>query len=748
MAVINITGADSGGVIAAGMPFEVELVTGQTRGGSHAGGQIVKIHKGNLSNAGLGSFTVVRNDQITPPGSKYKVTLGEGIWWIQVNGTGPYDLGDPAIETDDTVPAVPAPAGPPGTVEAAGSVSFTNLVSTPATPDAGARLYSRALPDGSDELVYVTRTGRVESLPREMFVDLAKHGAHPDEDPSTNSGAIQSALDQCASTGRILFVPDGTYNHDDTLAWSQDGTSRALEVWMSRDSEFLYTGTGWGWDLDMDSGAADLPPPTFIGGRISRTTDAAGGMWGNDVRNGLFRMVTFDCVDGDAGIGLRLDNEGRWTERTRIEQCRFVDNSTGVWVGLYRVTPTTKQKAGGVARVSYTSATGDRWNIGDRTDIELDPPDADYDGDRQITNMGAGWIEFATTAGTTAPTPTAGTLASRGSLARLTVEDIFLQGGVGGQAHLHFEEGTGPYGGEIRGVRGNIEDDTAVLYMRPGAWAGTKVGDFDVELAGAGTACYLVDAPDDWTGGRCEWVGEARTTAAVLFYRTDPTGQRPWHPLTMRGGIQTEADGFADFRTGGIAIPARSGADPSDANYYDSDPPIGTVEVRHDTDELWALMGGGSGDWRKVRLDTTGPLSTRVARLTADATRTSTTSVAAESELDLVDVVANSTWILDGLLIVSGTVGLDVALDVPGGSPAAEITWGDDLVATLTTQSGNTPVERAIAAAGTPAFVRIHGTFSFGSIAGTLAFLWAQTTTDAAPTTIHKGSWLRAQRLT
>lgn len=227
-----------------------------------------------------------------------------------------------------------------------------------------------------------------------------------------------------------------------------------------------------------------------------------------------------------------------------------------------------------------------------------------------------------------------------------------------------------------------------------------------------------------------------------------PTGAHPWTPLTLRGGVRTNAEGLIDTRDGGLIIPARTTV-PTDADLHGGSPPVGRLDLKSDDRRLWARVGGGDGGtYAYAQLDTQGPISTRVARLAADATRTSTTTITEETGLTLTEIRANSTWLLDGLLIVSGTVGLDVALDVPGGDPASDITWGDDLTSTLTVQATNTPVERAIAVSGTPTFVRLHGTFTFGQFLASLTFLWAQTTSDAAPTTIHRGSWMRAQRVT
>jgi hypothetical protein len=711
-----------------------------------------------------GSFSVellaTDDTDANPTGWSYEVT----ICLQGVDPLDPFDIALPAADptvdltsvivvdpdTGDVIgTGAPGPPGPPGTAAVTSGLTFTNLLAAPTTPTTGPTLYSRATPSGGgdDELVMVTRTGEIIPIPDEVFVTPRKFGAHPDEDPATNAGALQAAVTAAAATGRQLMIPDGTYEYDDTLLWTAD--DGYLSVLMSRAAELRYTGTGWGWDLDMDSGVSDLPAPTFLGGRLSRTSDAEGTMWCKDVRQGVWRDVTFDCVDTDAGIGLLFENEGRWFERNVVELCRFVDNQHAIYGALHRVTPATKQKNGGTARIVFTGAH--RFQVGDRLDVELSPADTDYDGDRQITAIGGDWVEFVTTAGVTGATATAGTVASRGSYARLIVQDITLTGGVPTFSHLHFEEGTGPYDGRISDIRGNIADDTSVLHIRPGAWAGTKVGNIGVELA-TGTACYLVDAPDDWTGGRPEWVGEARTTAAVLFYRVEPTGLHPWTPLTLRGGVQTEAPDFVDLRAGGLAIPDKTGADPDDSDYYDGSPPLGTVHSRSDADKLFARRGGGTGgDWPWVHLDHEGALGHRLRRLTADSTRASAT-VAVETGLsvDAADIPIGTTWILDGLLIVTiagAATGIDVALDMPGGAPASVIRWGDDLDNAVTTQATTTPVERPMLGAGTYA-VRLHGTITFGQFAG-LDFLWGQTVTDAGnPATLHDGSWLAMTRIT
>ena len=50
-------------------------------------------------------------------------------------------------------------------------------------------------------------------------------------------------------------------------------------------------------------------------------------------------------------------------------------------------------------------------------------------------------------------------------------------------------------------------------------------------------------------------------------------------------------------------------------------------------------------------------------------------------------------------------------------------------------------------AANTPAIIKISGTVDVGSSTSTVSFLFSQATSDANPTSVFKGSYLRAQEI-
>jgi hypothetical protein len=61
-------------------------------------------------------------------------------------------------------------------------------------------------------------------------------------------------------------------------------------------------------------------------------------------------------------------------------------------------------------------------------------------------------------------------------------------------------------------------------------------------------------------------------------------------------------------------------------------------------------------------------------------------------------------------------------------------------------QSSNTASTIPLAA-NDPVVIKINGTVKLGNSTSTLTFLWAQNTSNATPTTVLRGSYLRAEEV-
>ncbi len=169
-----------------------------------------------------------------------------------------------------------------------------------------------------------------------------------------------------------------------------------------------------------------------------------------------------------------------------------------------------------------------------------------------------------------------------------------------------------------------------------------------------------------------------------------------------------------------------------------------------------------------ITADKLNAMLPKVARKTADETRTSTTTTTNDSEL-LFAVEANAVYVWHGWLKYGGDNDGDIAIDfnVPTGS--------------LGEWSAHGVGEPVISANGTPALVTdtagirgymlrtetndvdqfrtygiitgsnlsiiLYGTLRTGSTAGTFALSWAQAASFATATTLFTDSWLSLQRV-
>ena len=137
---------------------------------------------------------------------------------------------------------------------------------------------------------------------------------------------------------------------------------------------------------------------------------------------------------------------------------------------------------------------------------------------------------------------------------------------------------------------------------------------------------------------------------------------------------------------------------------------------------------------------------------TSDQSRSSTTTAAVDSQLVLTDLATSTTYIIEGKIFASTTSrtpDLKIAFSVPSG---AQMDIGYIAGSATTFRRGewlgvcNADSQRIAVATTEPTVIHIKGTITIGnSIPGDLKLKWAQFASSANPTTIMKGSYLRAE---
>jgi hypothetical protein len=137
---------------------------------------------------------------------------------------------------------------------------------------------------------------------------------------------------------------------------------------------------------------------------------------------------------------------------------------------------------------------------------------------------------------------------------------------------------------------------------------------------------------------------------------------------------------------------------------------------------------------------------------TSDQSRSSTTTAAVDSQLVLTDLATSTTYIIEGEIFASttsGTPDLKIVFSVPSG---AQMDIGYIAGSATTFRRGewmgvsNADSQRIAVATTEPTVIHIKGTVTIGnSIPGDLKLKWAQFASSASPTTIMKGSYLRAE---
>ena len=140
-------------------------------------------------------------------------------------------------------------------------------------------------------------------------------------------------------------------------------------------------------------------------------------------------------------------------------------------------------------------------------------------------------------------------------------------------------------------------------------------------------------------------------------------------------------------------------------------------------------------------------------RKSANQNITSSTALTADSELK-VTLSPNKQYSIEGVVFASSssaTPDIKIGWNFPTDITSATLGYlagddanyrGSELLQTANSASQTIPL-----AANTPAIIKVSGSVVVGNSTSTLSFLFAQATSDANPTTVLKGSYLRAQEI-
>ncbi|MFG2276779.1 hypothetical protein ACGFNY_44350 [Streptomyces chartreusis] len=153
-------------------------------------------------------------------------------------------------------------------------------------------------------------------------------------------------------------------------------------------------------------------------------------------------------------------------------------------------------------------------------------------------------------------------------------------------------------------------------------------------------------------------------------------------------------------------------------------------------------------------------------RRTTDATKTSTTTVVADTQIASFTADANATYIVDGFLKYSGPGDFQMGWIVPSGtlgewqgigngttvigyaSGAIQSDTSGTFGYMVRTESTDIASTRTYGGIGTSVFgVQVRGLFRVGATAGTISLAWAQGTSNATATTLYTDSHLRLEKV-
>lgn len=135
---------------------------------------------------------------------------------------------------------------------------------------------------------------------------------------------------------------------------------------------------------------------------------------------------------------------------------------------------------------------------------------------------------------------------------------------------------------------------------------------------------------------------------------------------------------------------------------------------------------------------------------TTDTSRSNNAAYSDDPHL-VIPVLANTVYSVDmyGVYQAGATGLFKVQFALPSGATMAGGSWhydpGADEWAATAIQESTTPYAMVAGLAGTTNFpFRLQASLHVGANAGNLAFQWAQNVSNATPTIVRKGSWLRA----
>lgn len=561
--------------------------------------------------------------------------------------------------------------------------------------------------------------------------------------PVYDGPALVEACAQAASEKKVLELR-GSFVSDQTVQWVPEQGFLVIDANLA---DLLYTGDDVLLNLDMDPGTSGLPAVKIEGGAWNGTPDGVAAIRGLDLRRAIIR----ELEGGGWGSGalIRITNEGRWSERNRlIGITSGAGNRHAIYLDVYTVGVVAWWSDGTTTTVETVEPH--RFLRGDRSEVAVGAPLVD--GDRTITDVPTPTtLTFEAPQPATPRTLSPGGIASRGSFARTTVRDLFVQGGQKGYAHVHIADLAGTYDSVFDRISGNIAPGSHVMKTTKGAMGGTRIADIGVERSGPGTL-YLFDVPDTWNGHRPYLAGMPRLSrgepgeeAGIFLFEGMPSQGYPFAPHPLIGGV--ESTGFVESQ---LALVQRVVEDlditdellgegqvvPNGAVAYDRIRRVSSIRNG----------GGGTGFYLRSRWDEAPTVSRSCPGLTAPSQRTASTLLVHEPGLSLPAANAGTRWALDGVIYLSGpaAAGASVCLDVAGA--ASEVLWTDstDPAESTTEQIGNTPVDRDLPTTVAERAIRISGTWEQHNFAATLDFLWGQTVSDPGTCELDDRSWLTA----